>query len=391
VQGSGTPWIDFRGPRATIKTVSFSRALGGLTPAGTFRNKLVVVGAGNPTLHDEHPTATSPAMNGPEIQANTIWTVEHGAPLTGAGGWIDIALIVLLGAFAPVASLRLSALPALAVSGIVLAVFLASAQLAFNGGTVLAVTYPASVLTIGAIGALAVHYFTEVRERRRTRAAFARFVPAAVVDQVLEQAEDGLRLGGTEIEGTVMFSDIRGFTTFSEATPAPRVIEILNHYLTEMTEAILANGGTLVAFLGDGIMAVFGAPIAQPDHADRALRAAREMLDERLPRFNTWLREQGVADEFRMGIGLNSGPFMAGNVGSEQRLEYTVIGDTTNTAARLEGMTKGTPHQLFIADSTRGLLADETSNLVYVDEFAVRGRQAKIKIWSVAEAAAPER
>jgi adenylate cyclase len=92
-----------------------------------------------------------------------------------------------------------------------------------------------------------------------------------------------------------------------------------------------------------------------------------------------------------MGIGLNSGPFMAGNVGSEQRLEYTVIGDTTNTAARLEGMTKGTPHQLFIADSTRSLLADETSNLVYVDEFAVRGRQAKIKIWSVGDGPAQGR
>jgi adenylate cyclase len=136
--------------------------------------------------------------------------------------------------------------------------------------------------------------------------------------------------------------------------------------------------------MGDGIMAVFGAPIAQPDHADRALRAAREMLEDRLPRFNTWLREQGVADEFRMGIGLNSGPFMAGNVGSEQRLEYTVIGDTTNTAARLEGMTKGTPHQLFISDSTCSNLVDRPADLVYVDEFAVRGRQAKIKIWSVA-------
>src|SRR5439155_11557121 len=133
------------------------------------------------------------------------------------------------------ASLRLSALPALAASGLVLAALLLGAQLAFNGGTVLAVTYPAAVLSLGAIGSLNVHYFTEVRERRRTRAAFSRFVPAAVVDKVLAQAEDGLRLGGEEVLGTVLFSDIRGFTTFSESHPAPEVLDILNEYLEEMT------------------------------------------------------------------------------------------------------------------------------------------------------------
>ena len=100
--------------------------------------------------------------------------------------------------------------------------------------------------------------------------------------------------------------------------------------------------------------------------------------------------EYGFDKSFRMGIGLNSGQVMSGNVGSENRLAYTAIGDTTNTAARLEGMTKGTPHQLFIADSTRSLLVDEPSSLVYVDEFAVRGRQAKIKIWSVGDGTAAE-
>ena len=133
------------------------------------------------------------------------------------------------------------------------------------------------------------------------------------------------------------------------------MIESLNRYLTEMSEAILDHGGTLVAYMGDGIMAVFGAPLQQDDHADRALEAARDMLD-RLEGFNGWLREQGLHDGFKMGIGLNSGPVMSGNVGSERRLEYTALGDTTNTAARLEGMTKGTPHQLYIADTTKQAL-----------------------------------
>ncbi len=136
---------------------------------------------------------------------------------------------------------------------------------------------------------------------------------------------DGVRLGGVRGEATVMFSDLRGFTSFSETLEPERVIESLNSYLTEMSEAILDHGGTLVAYMGDGIMAVFGAPLKQADHADRALEAAREMLD-RMGGFNDWLREQGLNDGFKMGIGLNSGPVMSGNVGSERRLEYTALG-----------------------------------------------------------------
>jgi adenylate cyclase len=137
--------------------------------------------------------------------------------------------------------------------------------------------------------------------------------------------------------------------------------------------------------MGDGIMAVFGAPIQQDDHADRALAAARAMLGEQLGQFNQYLRDEGLSEGFRMGIGLNSGPVMSGNVGSERRLEYTAIGDTTNTAARLEGMTKGTPHQLFIADSTRELLRRPPDDLTFVDEVDVRGRKARVRLWALAD------
>ena len=125
---------------------------------------------------------------------------------------------------------------------------------------------------------VAIHGITIAFERAQTREAFARFVPEAVVDEVLRSA-DGLRLGGVQREGTVMFSDLRGFTRFAETLEPAQVIDALNRYLTEMSEAILDHGGTLVAYMGDGIMAVFGAPLQQPDHADRALAAAREMLD----------------------------------------------------------------------------------------------------------------
>jgi adenylate cyclase len=193
-----------------------------------------------------------------------------------------------------------------------------------------------------------------------------------------------VRLGGVRGEATVMFSDLRGFTSFAETLQPEQVIDALNRYLTAMSEAILDHGGTLVAYMGDGIMAVFGAPLQQDDHADRALAAARDML-ARLDGFNGWLREQDLHQGFKMGIGLNTGPVMSGNVGSERRLEYTALGDTTNTAARLEGMTKGTPHQLYVADLTRAALRTPADDLVEVGEFEVRGRKAKIKLWSLPE------
>jgi adenylate cyclase len=224
------------------------------------------------------------------------------------------------------------------------------------------------------------------RERRHLRSLFSRFVPAQVVNEVIERVDEDLRLGGVRREGTVMFCDLRGFTTFSEELEPELVVEVVNRYLSEMTEAILANGGTLVSFMGDGIMALFGAPIEQPDHAQRAVRSAREMISERLPRFNAWLSERGIPHEFRMGIGLNSGLVMSGNVGSSERLEYTALGDTTNTAARLEGMTKGTPHMLFVAESTRDMLRTPVDELFFVGDFEVRGREAHIRLWSLPEA-----
>ena len=221
-------------------------------------------------------------------------------------------------------------------------------------------------------------------ELDRVRGAFSRFVPEHVVDDVLDRTDDDLRLGGSRGVGTVMFTDIRDFTAFSECTAPDRVIEMLNHYFGEMTDAVFAHGGTLVGYRGDGLLVVFGAPIPLEDHANRALAAAREMLDVRLPRFNEWARAAGLGDGFQMGIGLNSGPFMSGNVGSARRLEYTVHGDTVNTASRVEGLTKRAPRRpLLMAESTRDALADP-AGLAYVGEFDVRGRQSTIKLWTLA-------
>jgi adenylate cyclase len=383
-------WIDFKGDTPSLRRFSFVDIYEGRFKDSDVRGKVVVVGGVAPSLQDLHPTSTtgSGLMPGPEIQASAVVTALEGFPIQDAPRWVSILALVLLGVLAPLAALRLRILPALAIGALAVAAFIVGAQIVFDrNGLMLIVVYP----VLAGIGALlataAVHGVTVAFEREHARDAFARFVPEAVVDEVLRSA-DGARLGGVQREGTVMFSDLRGFTSFAETLEPAVVIGSLNRYLTAMSEAILDHGGTLVAYMGDGIMAVFGAPLAQDDHADRALAAAREML-ERLEGFNAWLRQEGLHEGFKMGIGLNSGQVMSGHVGSERRLEYTALGDTTNTAARLEGMTKGTPHQLYVADSTRTRLSQPADDLVEVGEFEVRGRTASVKLWSLAEPAAP--
>lgn len=381
--GGGSQWIDYRGPPGTFQSVSLSEVARQKTPRGFFRDKAVVVGATAPSLQDVHPTSVSGdrLMSGAEIQANALATALADFPLRDSTP-VDVALIMGLGLLAPLASLRLRPL---AMTGLVIGVgvaFVVGAQLAFNSGLIVPFVYPLIALVATSFATVPVRYLTGAFDRARD--LFSRFVPAPIVDQVLG-ARGEPTLGGVRLEGTVMFADVRGFSGFAEALPAERVVEVLNRYLAEMSEAILGNGGTLVSYMGDGIMAVFGAPVEHHDHADRALAATREMLDERLPRFNGWLHSRGLGEEFRVGVGLNSGSLISGTVGSARRLEYAAIGDTTNTAARLQEMTKGTSHQVFLSEATRSMLRSEVPDLVYVDELELRGKQAAVKVWSISE------
>jgi adenylate cyclase len=181
-----------------------------------------------------------------------------------------------------------------------------------------------------------------------------------------------------------MFCDLRGFTTFSEGCSARRVIEVVNVYFEEMSAAILDAGGTLLQYQGDGIVAIFGAPLEQPDHADRAVAAAREMRDLRLTRFNAWLHSEGIRESFRMGIGLNTGVVVAGNVGAAHRVTYTVVGDTANTASRVEELTKQTGHTIHLTQSTREALRDAPADLEFAGEHQIRGRSVPLGIWTLA-------
>jgi adenylate cyclase len=386
-------WIDFAGGPGTVPYLSFSHVLSGKFDPAIVRNAIVVVGVTAPTLQDVHPTSTASGreMPGAEIQASAIHTVLHDFPLRNGPSWLNLLVICVLSLLPPLVGLRLPGYWTL-VSAVLLGVaYAAGTQFAFDHGTILAFVYPVAALAASTVGTLGAHYTLAAFDRQRTRDAFGRFVPQQVVNQVLAQTGKELRLGGVRVVGTCMFADLRGSTRFAESLPPETVVDVINRYLSDLTEAILGHGGTLISYLGDGFMAVFGAPIEQEDHADRALGAAREILGERLPRFNEWLRAQGYADSFVIGIGINTGPFMAGNVGSEKRLEYTAMGDTINTASRLEGSTKDADFYLLLADSTReALVGSFDGELVAVGELDVRGRQGKIEIWSIEEARKPQ-
>ena len=383
--GGSTAWIDYRGGPGSILTASYSDVKNGNFRSGTFRDRAVVIGPAAPTLGDVHPTSVTgqDLMSGAEIQANAIWTAMHGFPLQPIAAWWTPLLITLMAFAAPALFLGIKPREAVLVQILLAIVYTVGSQLLFNRGTIVPVVYPLIALGLAAVLTTAVHAVTAAFEREMVRDVFSRFVPESVVSEVLSQTGGGLRLGGERKIATVLFSDLRGFTSYAETLPPATVISVLNRYLTLMSDVILDNGGTLVAYMGDGIMAVFGAPIEQDDHADRALRTARHMTGPALQEFNQWMRVQGVGEGFRMGVGLMSGEVMSGNVGSERRLEYTAIGDTTNTAARLEGMTKGQPYMVFVSGTTVKAAHDPPADLVSVDRREVRGRRERVDVWAL--------
>jgi adenylate cyclase len=381
---NGTAWINFVGRPGTVPRISFYKVLNGEFDPKLVKGKIVVVGATNDALQDIHPVSSGKGMPGPEIHANSIATILNTFPMDKAPWIVALLLIVLLGFAEPLLNLRFTPREAFLLSLAGGFVYALATIWVFNLGYILPFTFPLIALGFSMVATLGVNFLSAAFEKERVRNEFSRFAPDSVVEQVLDEAGDGNKLGGKRVEATLLFSDLRGFTTFSEKLEPEQVIATLNDYLTEMSEAILDHHGTLVSFMGDGIMAVFGAPVEVDDHADRALAAAREMLD-RMHGFNARMKEAELGDGFKMGIGLNTGPVMSGNVGSERRLEYTAIGDTTNTAARLEGMTKGTKYQLYISQETRDALSEAPADFEFVEEMAVRGRDAKLRVWGLVD------
>jgi adenylate cyclase len=216
-----------------------------------------------------------------------------------------------------------------------------------------------------------------LRERDKLRVTMGKYMTEEVLQHVLAGE---VELGGKTLDLTILFCDLRDFTTFSEKRDAQELVGLLNEYFTEMVDCVRAEGGVVDKYIGDNIMAVFGAPVTRPDDALRAVRAGIRMR-EALARLNERFAARGI-DKLRFGIGMHSGEVVAGNIGSARRMEYTVIGDAVNVASRLESKTKELGADIVISDATHARIGD-TIEAETIGEINVKGRAQAVKIYKV--------
>jgi len=372
--------IVYAGETGRFPRISFSDAL--TKDPLFFKDKIVLIGATAPDLHDEQrtPVSSGELMSGVEIQANIVNMLLRGHRLSDVGFFTAIGLILLVGLlFASAFSIFEKIKTLVWFSIIIFAVALIGMIIAFENGVVIRV---ADVL--GAIifsGGLMFVYKYSVAEKykRELKNVFSKYVSPQVLSKILLEPEK-VALGGEEKLVTVLFSDIRGFTSLSEATKPAELVEILNEYFTEMTNEILKCDGVLDKYIGDAIMAFWGAPIGDENQADKAVKAALGMT-LRLKEFNEKMKERGKP-EIKNGVGIYTGPAIVGNIGSQERFDYTVIGDTVNTASRLESATKELGATIVIGEPTKKALK-ETYNLRELGTIKVKGKTEELNVYSV--------
>jgi len=217
-----------------------------------------------------------------------------------------------------------------------------------------------------------------LREREWIRETFGKYVSPQVRDEILAGRAN---LAGGQCEVTILFADLRGFSTWAETSPAVEVVQGLNAYFTEMDRAIRAHGGLVLQFIGDEIEAVFGAPLADARHADHAVAAALEM-QSRLEAWNLIRRSTGER-ELQHGIGIHSGTVLAGNIGSSERMSYTLVGDAVNVASRIETLNKQFASRILVSSATRDQMAD-ASKLQALSSVLVKGRSAEVQVFRLA-------
>ncbi|MFA5757584.1 MAG: adenylate/guanylate cyclase domain-containing protein, partial [Smithellaceae bacterium] len=337
---SGQLLINYMGPPQTFPHYSISDILAGRLPKDTFRGKIVLVGATAVGIYDLRVTPFSATFPGVEIHANVIDNILHRNFLihSSVTRFIDVCSIVLFGLILGLLIPRLRPITGMIAAFLMLAAFaLINFFIFFSFNTWLNLVYPLITMATIYLGITIYHYFKEEREKKKIRGAFQYYLTSSVINEMLKDP-DKLKLGGDKKDLTVLFSDIRGFTTISEKMTPEELVALLNEYLTTMTNQVFHYDGLLDKYMGDAIMAVFGAPLDQPDHALRACRTSLAMMKELHKLQEKWKAEGRPA--FDIGVGLNSGDMVVGNMGSEMRFDYTVMGDMVNLGSRLEGINK---------------------------------------------------
>jgi adenylate cyclase len=327
--------------------------------AAAVKDRIVLVGASAVGLHDLRATALVEAMPGVEIHAHAIEQIADALHLIRPdwADWAEFGAMLLGGLLILWLVPRIGALWAGVVGLSGLVIVLGASWIAFSQARLLLDgVYPAGALVVTLLAATLAVYLRSERERRQVRGAFGRYLAPALVERLAADPSQ-LKLGGEMREMTLLFSDIRGFTSLSEGFDAAGLTQFMNRYLTPMTDEILKHRGTVDKYMGDAIMAFWNAPLGDVDHALNACRAALAMM-RRLAAFNAELAAEAAKAgrphrPVAIGIGLNTALCCVGNMGSEQRFDYSVLGDGVNLASRIEGLTKLYGVPILVGENTR--------------------------------------
>lgn len=358
-----------------FRVVSFLEVLEDRVDSSFFQDKIVLIGAVASGLGDIYWTPVG-AKNGVWLHASAIHTILSANFLKPVASGMTIALMLIFSLVVAFFVLRLRVLHATIVSLLLLVLYFLAAFSLFDRGILPNLLYPPLSIVASFAGTAVYGVFVERSEKRKITQTVGRYLSPTVVEKILAAiACGGLKLGGEEQEATILFADVRGFSQISRQMPPRNLVELLNKHISLVIKAVLENDGLINKFGGDSLMAVWNAPVKSQDHALLAIKAALNAQS-----YINGLSRQETGLRMEFGIGINTGRVLAGNMGSEERLEYTVIGDAVNTAARLADAAPG--GMVWIGADTLALVSDRIEARL-LDPLKVKGGNQALQAYEV--------